>query len=91
MAKVAIVHDWLTGYRGGEKCLSYFLKLYPEADIFTLIHIPGSTTNEIDARVKKVSFLQQIPFAKKKYRYLLPLFPLAIKSFNLTGYDLIIS
>lgn len=91
--RVAIVHDWLTGLRGGEKCLSAFLKLYPEADIFTLIHIPGTTTEEIDKRVKGVSFLSWIPKVKSIYRYLLPLYPLAIKllSFRLKEYDLVIS
>lgn len=91
--KVAIVHDWLTGLRGGEKCLSAFLTLYPEADIYTLIHIPGSTTKEIDARVKGVSFLSWIPKIRSIYRYLLPLYPLAIKllSHRLKEYDLVIS
>ena len=45
--KVAIVHDWLTGMRGGERCLQAFLDLYPDADIFTLLHVPGSTTPAI--------------------------------------------
>lgn len=91
--KVAIVHDWLTGLRGGEKCLSTFLKLYPEADIYTLIHIPGTTTKEIDSRVKGVSFLSFIPKIRSIYRYLLPLYPLAIRllSVKLKDYDLVIS
>lgn len=89
--KVAIIHDWLTGMRGGERCLKAFLTMYPEADIFTLIHVPASTHAEIDARVKKVSFLQRFPYASKIYRLLLPLYPWAIRSFDLRGYDLIIS
>ncbi|NMC62436.1 MAG: glycosyltransferase family 4 protein [SAR324 cluster bacterium] len=89
--KVAIVHDWLTGMRGGEKCLFAFLSMYPEADIFTLVHIPGSTNPFIDSRVVKTSFLQKLPFAGRFYRYFLPLYPTAIKAFSFEGYDLVIS
>jgi hypothetical protein len=45
--KVALVHDWLTGLRGGERCLEAFLRLYPAADIFTLLHLPGTTTRSM--------------------------------------------
>ena len=48
VGKVALVHDWLTGLRGGEYCLLNFLKMYPDADIFALLHVPGSTTASID-------------------------------------------
>lgn len=89
--KVAIIHDWLTGLRGGEKCLLAFLALYPEADIFTLLHVPGMTHPEIDKRVKKTSWLNSVPGIRKTYRYFLPLYPLALKSFDLSGYDLVIS
>jgi len=89
--KVALVHDWLTGMRGGERCLEAFLDLYPEADIFTLVHIPGTTSPRIDSRVKGTSFLNRIPGIARLYRGLLPLFPLAVWSFNLRGYDLVIS
>jgi glycosyltransferase involved in cell wall biosynthesis len=89
--KVALVHDWLTGMRGGERCLEAFLSIYPDADIHTLIHVPGSTTSQIDARVKGVSFLSRIPGIAKVYRGLLPLFPFAARGLNLSGYDLVIS
>lgn len=89
--KVALIHDWLTGMRGGERCLEAFLDLYPQADIFTLVHIAGTTTARIDSRVKQVSFLQKIPGISRLYRHCLPLFPWAIKSFDLSGYDLVIS
>lgn len=89
--KVALVHDWLTGMRGGERCLEAFLQMYPEADIFTLVHVPGATTPEIDARVKATSWLNRIPGIAKLYRGLLPLFPLAVRNFDLRGYDLVIS
>jgi glycosyltransferase involved in cell wall biosynthesis len=89
--KVALVHDWITGMRGGERCLEAFLDIYPEADIFTLVHIPGTTTARIDSRVKATSFLNRIPGIARLYRALLPLFPLAARSLRLDGYDLVIS
>lgn len=88
--KVALVHDWLTGMRGGEKCLDMFLSLYPDADIFALIHVPGTTKQRIDDRVKGTSFLQKFPGVKNYYRYLLPLYPFAAASLDLDGYDLVI-
>lgn len=89
--KVALVHDWLTGLRGGERCLQAFLKLYPDADIFTLLHVPGSTDEKIDARVKCTSWFQSLPNVQRYYRLLLPFYPHAIRRFNFEGYDLVIS
>jgi glycosyltransferase involved in cell wall biosynthesis len=89
--KVALVHDWLTGMRGGERCLNAFLAIYPEADIFTMLHVPGSTNSTIDQRVVKTSFLQNLPRSDKYYRLLLPLYPKAISQFDFSGYDLVIS
>lgn len=87
--KVALIHDWLTGMRGGERVLLEFLELYPAADIFTLVHARGSTDRKIDDRVKGVSWINKLP--TKWYRHLLPLYPSAMKSLHLEGYDLIIS
>jgi len=89
--KVAIIHDWLTGMRGGEKCLEVFCELFPQADIFTLLYDSSSVSPIIRAMPVKASFIQYLPFALKKYRNYLPLFPRAIESFNLNGYDLILS
>jgi glycosyltransferase involved in cell wall biosynthesis len=89
--KIAIVHDWLTGMRGGEKCLEVFCDLYPSADIFTLLHIPGSVSATIESHQIHTSFLQKLPLIESKYRYYLPLMPFAIESFNLNEYDLILS
>lgn len=90
--KVALVHDWLTGMRGGERCLEIFLQIYPQADIYTLIHIDKTTSSLIDSKVKGTSFLQKIPFIKYFYRWLLPIFPLAFNSIKLEDdYDLVIS
>lgn len=89
--RVALVHDWLTGMRGGERCLEAFLCIYPDADIFTLVHIPGTTSELIDRRVVATSFLSKVPGIRKLYKMFLPLYPLAAASFNLSGYDLVIS
>ena len=89
--KIAIVHDWLTGMRGGEKCLEVLCKLYPYADLFTLLHIPGSVSQSIESHSINTSFIQNLPFVKSKYRYYLPLMPLAMESFDLRKYDLILS
>jgi glycosyltransferase involved in cell wall biosynthesis len=89
--KIALVHDWLTGMRGGEKCLEVFCRLYPDADLFTLLHIPGSVSPIIENRKIHTSFLQSLPFVEKKYRHFLPLMPRAIEKFDLKGYDLILS
>lgn len=89
--KVALVHDWLTGMRGGEKVLEAFCEIFPDADLFTLFHVPGSVSGIIEDRRIKTSFIQKLPLVKKHYRWYLPLFPLAAESFDLSGYDLIIS
>lgn len=89
--RIALIHDWLTGRRGGEKVLEVFAELFPDADIYTLFHIKGSQHPTIEKRKIFVSFLQKFPFIKTHYRNYLPLFPLAVESFDLTDYDLIIS
>lgn len=90
-AKVVLVHDWLTGQRGGEKVLEVFAEIFPEAPIYTLFHFPGTQIDEIEKRDIQTSFLQRFPFLKKKYRFYLPLFPLAVELFDLQEYDLILS
>ena len=89
--KVAIVHDWLTGMRGGENCLEVFCKLYPDADLFTLLHLPGKLSPLIESRTIHTSFLQSLPSIETRYRQYLPLMPWAIRSLDLTGHDLILS
>ncbi len=89
--KTAIVHDWLTGMRGGEKCLEVFCELFPDATLFTLIHDKGSVSPIIEKMNIKTSFLQNFPGICKNYRNFVPFFPMAIESFDLSGYDLILS
>jgi glycosyltransferase involved in cell wall biosynthesis len=89
--RVALVHDWLTGMRGGEKVLAALCELHPEAELFTLLHVPGSVSRAIEARKVHTSFVQQLPLSASKYRWYLPLFPAAIEQFDLDGFDLVIS
>ncbi|MFL5422888.1 MAG: glycosyltransferase [Myxococcales bacterium] len=91
MKRVALVHDWLTGLRGGERVLEAICRIYPEADIFTLLHVPGSCGPIIESHRITTSFLQRLPLARTRYRNYLPLFPAAIESFDLRGYDLVVS
>ena len=89
--RVALVHDWLTGMRGGERCLHEFTRLWPEADLYTLVHVPGSTSPRIEDRRIEASPLSRLPGAAKHYRKLLPLFPWAIERLRLRDYDLVLS
>ena len=88
---VALVHDWLTGMRGGERCLEVFCELFPSADLFTLLQVPGSVSPVIESRRIVTSFLQHIPGASRRYRHLLPLFPAAIRGLDLGGHNLVLS
>ncbi len=89
--RVALVHDWLTGYRGGEKVLAALCALYPDAEIFTLVHLPGSVGAQIESHPIHTSILQKLPNSQVHYRRYLPLFPLAIEALDLSGFDLVIS
>lgn len=89
--KVAIVHDWLTGMRGGERVLEVLCQLFPTADIYTLFFFPQKISPAIKQHRIITSTLQKIPGNKNHYRKLLPFYPSAIESFDLTDYDLIVS
>ena len=89
--KVALVHDWLTGMRGGENVLEALCDLFPSAPVYTLIHIKGSVTAKIESHRIQTSLLQYAPFIKRHYRNYLPFFPAAAESFDLKGFDLVIS
>ena len=89
--KVAIVHDWLTGMRGGEKVLEAFCELFPRADIFTLLHVDGSVSPTIERHRIHSTFIGRLPRAGTKYRYYLPLVPIAAERIDLSGHDLILS
>lgn len=91
MKKIAIVHDWLTGMRGGERCLEILCELYPEATLYTLLHNRGSVSETISRMHIRTSFVQKLPFVSSQYQKYLPLFPAAIEQFDLREYDLVIS
>ncbi|HBS06656.1 MAG TPA: glycosyltransferase family 4 protein [Leptospiraceae bacterium] len=89
--RVAVIHDWLTGMRGGEVVLEAILELFPGAELFTLLHMPGSCSDFIENRPIHTSFIQRFPWKGKLYRHYLPLFPTAIEEFDFHGFDLVIS
>lgn len=89
--KVALVHDWLTGMRGGEKVLEVLCSFFPEATLFTLFHQHGAMSPIIEAMDIKTSWIARLPFARNRFRTYLPLFPTAIESFDLRDYNLVIS
>jgi glycosyltransferase involved in cell wall biosynthesis len=89
--RTAVVHDWLTGMRGGERVLEALLPLVPEPTIFTLFHVPGAVSPQIERHPIRASFLDRIPFARGRYRSFLPFFARAVESFDLSGFDLVVS
>jgi glycosyltransferase involved in cell wall biosynthesis len=90
--RVAIVHDWLTGMRGGEKVLEGLLEIVPGAEIFTLFHFPGTVSETIErGRRIHTSSLQKWAVSAGDYRRLLPLYPFAVESWDLDGFDLVLS
>jgi glycosyltransferase involved in cell wall biosynthesis len=91
VVRVALVHDWLTGMRGGEKVLDAVCELFPEAPIYTLVRVPGSVSRRIEARPIHTSVAQRLPYPGRFYRHYLPLFPLAVELLDLDEYDLVIS
>jgi glycosyltransferase involved in cell wall biosynthesis len=88
--KVAIVHDWLVVSGGAEKVLEQMIACFPQADIFSLVDFLEDRSI-VHNKPVKTSFIQGLPYAKKKYRGYLPLMPLAIEQFDLSGYDLVLS
>lgn len=89
--RVALVHDWLTGMRGGEAVLEVLCERYSEAEIFTLVHVPGRVSRLIEGHRIHRSFVQRLPGARRWYRQYLPLFPMAIEQFDLDEFDLVVS
>jgi glycosyltransferase involved in cell wall biosynthesis len=89
--RVALVHDWLTGMRGGEKVLEVFAEIFPGADLFTLVHVPGSVSRVIEERPIHVSPLNGLPGIARHYRKFLPLFPSLIERMRVGAFDLVLS
>lgn len=93
MLKTAIVHDWLVTYAGSERCVESFTNIWQDADLFTLVDFLDDEERKIILKEKEAStsFIQNLPFAKNKFRSYISLFPYAIEQFDLSRYDLIIS
>ncbi len=89
--RVAIIHDWLVTLRGGERVLDALCELFPQAVVHTLVRLPGVATPRIEAMRHVTSFADRLPLAQKKHRWLLPLYPMAIESFDLSQFDLVLS
>ena len=89
--KVAIIHYWLVGMRGGEKVIEALCEMYPHADIFTHVYVPEMVSERIRQHRVIPTFINSLPRAARMYKTYLPLMPLALEQLDLRGYDLIIS
>lgn len=89
--KIALICDWLTGMRGGERCFETACQLWPDADVFTLVHVPGSVSPIIESHTIYTSFIQRLCPDTEHFRRCLPLFPFAIERFDLRRYDVVVS
>jgi len=90
--RVAVIHEWLIEYAGAERVVEQILNIFPSADLFAQVEfLPSNRKSFIQNKSVKTSFIQKLPLAKKKYRTYLPLMPLAVEQFDVSGYDLIIS
>jgi len=90
--RVAIVHEWLTAFAGSEKVVEQLLQVFPQADLFCLVDfLPKRDRGFLGNREVKTSFLQRLPFSKVLFRKFLWLLPSAIESFDMSGYDLVLS
>jgi glycosyltransferase involved in cell wall biosynthesis len=90
--RIAVVHDWLVNYSGAERVLEQILNIFPDADIYSTVDfLPDELRWYIKNKKAKTTFIQRMPFAKKKYRVYLPLMPFAIEQLDVTGYDIVIS
>ena len=91
--KKALVHDWFSTYAGAEKCVESFTDIWDDFEIYGLIDFLSERDRDkiLKGKQAHTSFIQKLPFAKDKYRNYLPLFPLAIEQFDLSGYDDVLS
>jgi glycosyltransferase involved in cell wall biosynthesis len=90
--KVAIVHEWLADYAGSERVVEQLLKCFPQADLFAVVDfLKDNERGFLGGRKARTTFIQNLPFARKKFRTYLPLMPMAIEQLDMSGYDLIIS
>ncbi len=91
-ARIAVVHDWLVDYAGSERVLAEMLRCLPQAQLYALVdHMPGAERVPLGAHRARTSFLQRMPGVAAHLSWYLPLMPVAIEQFDLSGYDLVIS
>src|SRR5262249_38923545 len=91
LMRLAFVHDWLTGMRGGERVLEALSERVPDAEIFTLLHVRGSVSPRIERHRIHTSPLQSLPGIRRYYRECLPLFPALVETFDLERFDIVLS
>lgn len=92
LLKVAVVNDWLVTYAGAERVLKEIIDIYPEADIYSVIDfLSEKSRTELKIKDIKTTFIQHLPFAKKKYQMYLPFMPLAIEQLDVSCHDVVIS
>ena len=89
--RVAIIHYWLVGMRGGEKVIEALCRMYPQADIYTHVYDPAAVSPTISNRQVRTSFIARLPGATRTYKRYLALMPMALEQLDLRGYDLILS
>jgi glycosyltransferase involved in cell wall biosynthesis len=89
--RVALVHDFLLDVRGAERVFGELCKLWPQADIYTAVYDEDGTEGRFAGRNIHTSFVQRLRPSARTFRALLPLYPAAIESFDLSGYDLVVS
>ena len=90
--RVAVVHDWLDTWRGGEHVLAEILRIYPQADLYALVDfLSDADRARLGGKRARTSFLQHAPLARSHFRLLLPLFPRAVESLDVSAYDVVIS
>lgn len=89
--RVALVHDWLTGMRGGEYVLEAIAEVFPHAEVFTLLHVPGTIHGRLAQMPIHTSALQQMPAAARLYRHYLPLLPAFASTLDVRAFDLVVS
>src|ERR671929_223297 len=89
--RIALVHDFLLDLRGAERVFAAICDTWPDADVFTAVYDAAGTEGRFAARRPRTSFLQRVRPTARTFRALLPLYPLAIESLDLSGYDLVIS
>lgn len=89
--RIALIHDWLTGMRGGEYVLEAIAEIFPRAELFTLVYLPGKVSPVLTSLRRHTSLLQKVPQVEKRYRHFLPLMPKLIERFDLEAFDLVVS